>query len=33
MPSQAVAVSPGLASFLKSLKTNPVESSVEHLIS
>ncbi|KAI9835826.1 MAG: GCD complex subunit gcd7 [Sclerophora amabilis] len=33
MPSKAVAVSPGLSSYLKSLKTNSVESSIEHLIS
>ncbi|KAI9850144.1 MAG: GCD complex subunit gcd7 [Thelocarpon superellum] len=33
MPSTTVAISPSLSSFLKSLKTDPVESSVEHLIS
>ncbi|KAI9814962.1 MAG: GCD complex subunit gcd7 [Thelocarpon impressellum] len=33
MPSPSVAATPGLSSFLRSLKTDPVESSVEHLIS
>ncbi|KAK0647347.1 putative translation initiation factor eIF-2B subunit beta [Lasiodiplodia hormozganensis] len=33
MPSPAIANTPGLASFLKSLKANPVESSIEHFIS
>ncbi|KAI9678091.1 MAG: GCD complex subunit gcd7 [Caeruleum heppii] len=33
MSSKSPAVSPGLQSFLKSLKAHPVESSIEHLIS
>ncbi|KAF2184454.1 translation initiation factor eIF-2B subunit beta [Zopfia rhizophila CBS 207.26] len=33
MPQGAVTVAPGLSSFLKSLKTTPVEPSVEHFIS
>jgi hypothetical protein len=33
MPSTSVALTPGLASFLKSLNTNPIETSIENLIS
>ncbi|KAJ5489664.1 translation initiation factor eIF-2B subunit beta [Penicillium diatomitis] len=33
MPSTSLALTPGLGSFLKSLKTNPVETSIENLIS
>ncbi|KAF2461692.1 hypothetical protein BDY21DRAFT_314381 [Lineolata rhizophorae] len=33
MPSMAVPPTPGLASFLKSLNANPVETSIEHFIS
>ncbi|KAL1639802.1 GCD complex subunit gcd7 [Diplodia intermedia] len=33
MPSPTITNTPGLASFLKSLKANPVESSIEHFIS
>ncbi|KAL1985097.1 hypothetical protein VTN96DRAFT_8226 [Rasamsonia emersonii] len=33
MPSNSVALTPGLASFLKSLKTNPIETSIDNLVS
>lgn len=33
MPSTSLALTPGLGSFLKSLKTHPVEASIENLIS
>ncbi|PWY81834.1 translation initiation factor 2B, beta subunit [Aspergillus heteromorphus CBS 117.55] len=33
MPSSSVALTPGLASFLKSLKTNPIDTSIDDLIS
>lgn len=33
MPSTSLALTPGLASFLKSLKTNPIDTSIENLIS
>ncbi|OOG01157.1 hypothetical protein ASPCADRAFT_203020 [Aspergillus carbonarius ITEM 5010] len=33
MPSNSVALTPGLASFLKSLKTNPIDTSIDDLIS
>lgn len=33
MPSSSVALTPGLASFLKSLKTNPIDTSIDNLIS
>lgn len=33
MPSTSQALTPGLASFLKSLKTNPIETSIDNLIS
>ncbi|OQD77675.1 hypothetical protein PENDEC_c002G04536 [Penicillium decumbens] len=33
MPSMSVALTPGLASFLKSLNTNPIDTSIENLIS
>ncbi|KAF2840605.1 translation initiation factor eIF-2B subunit beta [Patellaria atrata CBS 101060] len=33
MPSQAGVITPGLPSFLRSLKANPVETSIENLIS
>jgi hypothetical protein len=33
MPSTSVVLTPGLASFLKSLNTNPIETSIENLIS
>ncbi|KZF25653.1 nagb/rpia/CoA transferase-like protein [Xylona heveae TC161] len=33
MPSPTIVASPGLSSFLKSLKSTPVEASIEHLIS
>ena len=33
MPSTALALTPGLASFLKSLKTNPLDTSIDNLIS
>ncbi|KAJ5248741.1 hypothetical protein N7468_000192 [Penicillium chermesinum] len=33
MPSTGLALTPGLASFLKSLKTNPIDTSIENLIS
>jgi translation initiation factor eIF-2B subunit beta len=32
MPSTAVALTPGLASFLKSLKTNPIDTSIDNLV-
>lgn len=32
MPSTA-ALTPGLSSFLKSLKTNPIDTSIDNLIS
>lgn len=33
MPSTSVALTPGLSSFLKSLKTNPIDTSIDNLIS
>ncbi|ODM21757.1 hypothetical protein SI65_02601 [Aspergillus cristatus] len=33
MPSTSLALTPGLASFLKSLKTNPIDTSIDNLIS
>ncbi|KAJ5637398.1 hypothetical protein N7490_007277 [Penicillium lividum] len=33
MPSTALALTPGLSSFLKSLKTNPIDTSIENLVS
>jgi hypothetical protein len=33
MPSTATALTPGLSSFLKSLKTNPIDTSIENLVS
>ncbi|KAG2414080.1 hypothetical protein HFD88_003271 [Aspergillus terreus] len=33
MPSTSTALTPGLASFLKSLKTNPIDTSIDNLIS
>ncbi|KAJ5689659.1 translation initiation factor eIF-2B subunit beta [Penicillium macrosclerotiorum] len=33
MPSTSLALTPGLASFLKSLKTNPTDTSIENLVS
>lgn len=33
MPSTALALTPNLASFLKSLKTNPIDTSIDNLIS
>ncbi|KAJ6100598.1 hypothetical protein N7499_000228 [Penicillium canescens] len=33
MPATSLALTPGLASFLKSLKTNPIDTSIENLIS
>ncbi|KAF7595789.1 Translation initiation factor eIF-2B subunit beta [Aspergillus hancockii] len=33
MPSTSVTLTPGLASFLKSLKTNPIDTSIDNLIS
>jgi hypothetical protein len=33
MPATSLALTPGLGSFLKSLKTHPVETSIENLIS
>ncbi|KAL4954795.1 hypothetical protein BDW69DRAFT_193758 [Aspergillus filifer] len=33
MPPNSVALTPGLASFLKSLKTNPIDTSIDNLIS
>ncbi|KAL4796499.1 hypothetical protein BDV19DRAFT_361106 [Aspergillus venezuelensis] len=33
MPANSVALTPGLASFLKSLKTNPIDTSIDNLIS
>ncbi|KAL2832018.1 hypothetical protein BDW59DRAFT_114456 [Aspergillus cavernicola] len=33
MPSHSVPLTPGLASFLKTLKTNPIDTSIENLIS
>ncbi|KAJ6036117.1 hypothetical protein N7540_000396 [Penicillium herquei] len=33
MPSTALALTPGLTSFLKSLKTNPIDTSIENLVS
>ncbi|KAL4888433.1 hypothetical protein BDV59DRAFT_139253 [Aspergillus ambiguus] len=33
MPATSVALTPGLASFLKSLKTNPIDTSIDNLIS
>lgn len=33
MPATPAALTPGLASFLKSLKTNPIDTSIDNLIS
>ncbi|KAL4946254.1 hypothetical protein BDV06DRAFT_152630 [Aspergillus oleicola] len=33
MPANSVVLTPGLASFLKSLKTNPIDTSIDNLIS
>lgn len=33
MPSTSMALTPGLSSFLKSLKTNPIDTSIDNLIS
>ncbi|KAJ5995777.1 hypothetical protein N7481_002754 [Penicillium waksmanii] len=33
MPSTSLALTPGLSSFLKSLKSNPIDTSIENLIS
>ncbi|GMF69045.1 unnamed protein product [Aspergillus oryzae] len=33
MPSTSMALTPGLASFLRSLKTNPIDTSIDNLIS
>ncbi|KAL2004034.1 hypothetical protein VTN02DRAFT_832 [Thermoascus thermophilus] len=33
MPSNSMALTPGLSSFLKSLKTNPIDTSIDNLIS
>ncbi|KAL4930092.1 translation initiation factor eIF2B subunit beta [Aspergillus undulatus] len=33
MPATSIALTPGLASFLKSLKTNPIDTSIDNLIS